>query len=101
MSGNLQGGKTDAACPPLKSLPELFPLGNPNGARALRGKQTGNAEAMEAIKAKAQERAENLRAIVADMKAQGVDSIRAIADELNARGILTPRRGGCRARQSR
>ena len=28
-------------------------LGNPNGARALRGKQTGNAEAVEKIKANA------------------------------------------------
>src|SRR3954471_1831996 len=62
-------------------------LGNPNGARALRGKQTGNAEAMEAIKAKAQGRAENLRDIVADVKAQGVASVRAIAAQLNCRDI--------------
>ena len=42
-------------------------LGNPNGARALRGKQAGNAEA--------------------------VASTRRIAQALNARGILTPRGG--------
>src|SRR5437762_23275 len=64
-------------------------LGNPNGARALRGKQTGNADAMEAIKAKAQGRAENLRAIIADVTAQGVAGVRAIAAELNGRGILS------------
>src|SRR5882724_2355990 len=40
-------------------------LGNPNGARALRGKQTGNSEAVAVIKANAQGSAENLRAIVA------------------------------------
>src|SRR6267154_3914168 len=72
-------------------------LGNPNGARALRGRQVGNAEATEAIKAKAQGRAENLRAIVADVKAQGVAGVRAIAGELNARGILTPRGGSWHA----
>src|SRR5882672_1681828 len=72
-------------------------LGNPNGARALRGRQTGNAEAMVAIKAKAQGRAENLRAIIADVTAQGVTGVRAIAAELNARGILTPRGGSWHA----
>ncbi|MPZ38072.1 MAG: hypothetical protein GEU95_08395 [Rhizobiales bacterium] len=68
-------------------------LGNPNGARALKGKQTGNAEAVAAIKLKAQSHAENLRAIISDMKSQGVVSIRRIAEELNSRGILTPRGG--------
>jgi DNA invertase Pin-like site-specific DNA recombinase len=68
-------------------------LGNPNGARALRGNQTGNAEAVASIKLKAQGRAENLRAIVDDMRDQGIVSIRRIADALNARGILTPRGG--------
>src|SRR5882757_4556511 len=46
-------------------------LGNPNGARALKGKQTGNEEAVASIKAHAQERAENLRAIVADVRGAG------------------------------
>src|ERR1700730_6202994 len=36
-------------------------LGNPNGARALRGKQTGNSEAIAAIRLKAREHALNLR----------------------------------------
>jgi DNA invertase Pin-like site-specific DNA recombinase len=68
-------------------------LGNPNGARALRGKQTGNKEALAAVKANAEHRAENLRDIVDDLRAQGISSVRAIAAELNARGILTPRGG--------
>jgi DNA invertase Pin-like site-specific DNA recombinase len=68
-------------------------LGNPNGARALRGKQVGNDAAVARIKAKASERAENLRAIVEDIRAHGITSVRTIADELNTRGILTARGG--------
>jgi DNA invertase Pin-like site-specific DNA recombinase len=43
-------------------------LGNPNGARALRGKQVGNAEAVARLKAAAAERADDLRGIVADIR---------------------------------
>jgi DNA invertase Pin-like site-specific DNA recombinase len=68
-------------------------LGNPNGARALRGKQTGNAHAVAAVKANAERRAGNLVAIVNDIRSQGLTSVRAIAAELNARGVLTPRGG--------
>jgi DNA invertase Pin-like site-specific DNA recombinase len=68
-------------------------LGNPNGAQALRGKQVGNKEAVAAVKAKADHRAANLRAIVDDMRSQGITSVRAIGAELNARGILTHRGG--------
>jgi DNA invertase Pin-like site-specific DNA recombinase len=68
-------------------------LGNPNGARALRGKQVGNDAAVARIKADASERAENLRAIVDDLKAQGVTSVRAIAEALNKNGIKTQRGG--------
>jgi DNA invertase Pin-like site-specific DNA recombinase len=68
-------------------------LGNPNGARALRGKQVGNKQAVAAVKANADQRAANLRAIVDDMRTQGVTSVRAIAAALNARGVLTPRGG--------
>lgn len=53
----------------------------------------GNKEAVAVIKAHAQERAQNLRAIIADVKAAGITSVRAIADELNRRAILTPRGG--------
>jgi hypothetical protein len=45
-------------------------LGNPNGARALRGKQVGNREAVAKVKANAEERASNLRAILADLRAK-------------------------------
>lgn len=68
-------------------------LGNPNGARALRGKQTGHKEAVAAIKQKAQEHASNLRSILEDVRAQGITSVRKIADELNERGILAARGG--------
>ena len=65
-------------------------LGNPNGARALRGKQVGNKQAVAAVKANAEHRAVNLRAIVDDLRSQGFTSVRAIAAQLNERGILTP-----------
>ena len=39
-------------------------LGNPNGARALRGKQVGNADAVAKIKANAAQRALDLAGIV-------------------------------------
>jgi hypothetical protein len=68
-------------------------LGNPNGARALRGKQVGNKEAVAAIKLKAQEHATNLRSILDDVRGQGITSIGWIAEELNQRGILAPRGG--------
>jgi DNA invertase Pin-like site-specific DNA recombinase len=68
-------------------------LGNPNGARALRGKQVGNQRAIVAVKANAEQRAENLRVIMDDLRSQGITSVRVIAAELNERGILTPRGG--------
>src|SRR5262245_15120719 len=66
-------------------------LGNPNGARALKGKQVGNREAVAKVQANAHERALNLQAILADIKSEGIISVRRIADELNRRGVLTPR----------
>jgi DNA invertase Pin-like site-specific DNA recombinase len=68
-------------------------LGNPDGARALRGKQVGNSQAVAAVKANARHRAANLKAIVDDIRALGVTSVRAVAAELNERGVLTPRGG--------
>jgi DNA invertase Pin-like site-specific DNA recombinase len=68
-------------------------LGNPNGARALRGKQIGNAAAVTAVKENAAQRAEILRSIVDDLRARGIISIRALSTELNERGVLTPRGG--------
>ena len=66
-------------------------LGNPNGARALRGKQTGNAEAVAKIKANAVRRAQSLTWIVEDIKCSGVTTVRGIAEELNRRGVQAPR----------
>jgi len=68
-------------------------LGNPNGARALKGKQVGNRQAVAAVKANAERRAANLRAIVDDLRSQGFTSVRVIAAQLNERGILTARGG--------
>jgi DNA invertase Pin-like site-specific DNA recombinase len=66
-------------------------LGNPNGARALRGKQTGNAEAVVKIKENAAQRAMDLKAIVDDIRHSGITTVRGIADELQTRGIRAPR----------
>lgn len=68
-------------------------LGNPNGARALKGKQRGNREAVAAIRAQASLRAEERRAIVRRIQASGVTTLRGIADALNDQGVLTPRGG--------
>jgi DNA invertase Pin-like site-specific DNA recombinase len=68
-------------------------LGNPNGARALRGKQTGNAEAVACIKQKAARRALDLQGIIEGLGRSGFTSVRALADELNRQGISAPRGG--------
>ena len=68
-------------------------LGNPNGAAPLRRAQKGNGAALEAIRAGADRHAENLRAVLAELSAQGVQSLGAVAQALNDRGILTPRGG--------
>jgi DNA invertase Pin-like site-specific DNA recombinase len=68
-------------------------LGNPNGARALRGKQTGNAEAVAKIKEKATRRAIDLQGIIEGIKQSGTASVRAITDELNRQGIGASRGG--------
>jgi DNA invertase Pin-like site-specific DNA recombinase len=69
-------------------------LGNPNGARALRGKQIGNDAAVAAIKSKAQQCAaatyKQIQAIVAE---DGPTSLAAISRELNERSVRTPRGG--------
>jgi len=65
-------------------------LGCPNGAAHLKGR--GNTEAVAAIQQGAQDRAENLREIVAVFWKE-CQSLKKLAAELNARGILTPRGG--------
>ena len=68
-------------------------LGNPNGARALKGKQTGNAEAVVRIKEKAAQHATDLKGIISGIKRSGITSVRGIAEELNRQGIHSPRGG--------
>src|SRR5664279_5555265 len=66
-------------------------LGNPNGARALRGKQVGNDDAVAKLKADATQRALDLEGIVNTMRARGLTSVRSIAEALNDEGIPAPR----------
>ena len=68
-------------------------LGNPNGAAALRRAGKGAAPLRAAIARNADRHAQDLATVVADIRAGGATSLRAIAGELNARGMLT-RRGG-------
>jgi hypothetical protein len=56
--------------------PDIKRFGNPNGARALRGKQVGNAEAVEKLKADAAQSAADLQGIIADIRRSGVTSVR-------------------------
>jgi DNA invertase Pin-like site-specific DNA recombinase len=74
-----------------RGRPDIKRLGNPNGARALKGKQVGNAEAVAKLKATAAQRAADLKAIVDDIKRSGITSVRGIAEELYACGIRAPR----------
>lgn len=73
--------------------PKVKRLGNPNGARAMRGKQVGNKEAIAKVMADAGQRAENLRAMIGDMRSSGIVTQSAIAKELTRRGAKTPRGG--------
>ena len=66
-------------------------LGNPNGARALRGR--GNAPAVAALKASASAHTAQVLPAIDAIRAEGIASLHAIAAELNRRGILTARGG--------
>ncbi len=68
-------------------------LGNPNGAEALRRAGRGGAPLRAAIARNADRHAQDLAPVVEDIRACGATSLRAIAGELNTRGMLT-RRGG-------
>jgi DNA invertase Pin-like site-specific DNA recombinase len=68
-------------------------LGNPNGAAALRRAGKGGAPLREAIRRNADRHAQDLAPVIEDIRASGATSLRAIAGELNVRGMLT-RRGG-------
>ncbi len=68
-------------------------LGNPNGAAALRRAGKGAVALRAAVIANADRFAADLAPVVADIRAAGHMSLRAVATELNGRGMLT-RRGG-------
>ena len=68
-------------------------LGNPNGAAALKRANKGNAASVRRIQEGAHRRAEQLRPVIDDLRSRGVQSLGGLADELNARGVLTVRGG--------
>ena len=68
-------------------------LGNPNGAEALRRAGKGGASLRVAIARNADRHARDLAPVVEDIRAGGAHSLRAIAAELDGRGMLTRRDG--------
>ena len=68
-------------------------LGNPNGAAALRRSGEDGSALRATVAANADAHARDLAGVVAEIRATGASSLRAIAAELNARGMRT-RRGG-------
>ena len=68
-------------------------LGNPNGAAALRRAGKGGAALRAAVALNADRHAQDLAPVIAAIRAAGCLSLRTMAAELNARGMLT-RRGG-------
>ncbi|AKO97005.1 Site-specific recombinase, DNA invertase Pin-like protein [Marinovum algicola DG 898] len=68
-------------------------LGNPNGAAALRRAGKGGTALQEAVARNSDAFAEDLRDVVMAIQTEGHTTLRALADQLNARGIQT-RRGG-------
>ena len=68
-------------------------LGNPNGAAALRRAGTGGTALRGAVALNANRFATDLAPVVADIRAQGHITLRAIAAALNERGMLTRRSG--------
>ncbi len=68
-------------------------LGNPNGAAALRRAGMGGQALRRTVSANADQFAQDLAEVVKVIQADGHLSLRAIAGELNRRGMLT-RRGG-------
>lgn len=81
--------RTKAALAAAKARGIRF--GNPNGARALRGR--GNVPAVAAVKASAAAHTAQVLPVIEAIRAEGTTSLHAIAAELNRRGILTARGG--------
>jgi DNA invertase Pin-like site-specific DNA recombinase len=68
-------------------------LRNPNGAAALRRAGEGGAALRAAVTRNADAHAQALAPVIAELRARGHTTLRAIATELAARGMQT-RRGG-------
>lgn len=68
-------------------------LGNPNGAAALKRAGKGNEAGVQAIKAKADAHAADLKPVIEHLLSQGIKSLGAIAKTLNEDGFKTPRGG--------
>jgi DNA invertase Pin-like site-specific DNA recombinase len=68
-------------------------LGNPNGAEPLRRAGKGNSAAVEARKASADDRCQELAAEIAEVRKGGARSLREIASALEARHVPAPRGG--------
>lgn len=68
-------------------------LGNPNGAESLRRAGKGGVALRAVVAANADQFVRDLAPVIADIRAAGHTSLRAVAAELTARGIRT-RRGG-------
>jgi hypothetical protein len=71
----------------------LTRLGNINGAAALRRAGKGNGASVLAIKAGADRHARDVLPVIEDIRAAGITTLKGIAAELTARGILTARCG--------
>ena len=67
-------------------------LGNPNGAAALRG-HTDRTQQVRALRHAADTNAARILPVIRELEHSGCTALRAIAKQLNHRGILTPRRG--------
>jgi DNA invertase Pin-like site-specific DNA recombinase len=68
-------------------------LGNPNGAAALRRAGKGGAALRETVRQNADDHAAALAPVVAALQEEGHNTLRALAEALNNRGMMT-RRGG-------
>lgn len=68
-------------------------LGNPNGAAALRRAGQGGAPLRRSVVSNADAFAQTLTPVLASLRSEGHTTLRAIAEQLNTRGIRT-RRGG-------
>lgn len=68
-------------------------LGNPNGAEALKRASKGNGAAIAAIRQRSERHLSDVAPIVRDVARDGRRSLRQLAAELNARGVVASRGG--------